>query len=197
MHVHIVLEAAGLHGEQTSRLLRISAVVRQNFQIHGTGEKQGAAPPTDLHQDPPFPPTSWLIPDWQCHVVLLSDAQMQMACNACQTKPSLHSEADDRHHGVTLSRRLMTDIIRGCRKASRTEVPRMVFMMGCSRAAIKPPLLLVSQPPRSSLSTMVTRHWWEGRPPSRYSGCRGDSVHPADITCHHCRAKLQAELAIM
>ena len=90
----------------------------------------------------------------------------------------------------------MTDIIRGCRKALRTEVPRKVSMMGCSRAAIKPPLLLVSHPPRSSFSTRVTRHWWEGRPPSRYSGCRGDSVHPADITCHHCRVRLLAKLVL-
>ena len=99
--------------------------------------------------------------------------------------------------GGTLSRRLITDIMRGCRKASRTEVPRKVFRMGCSRDAIKPPLPLVSQPPRSSFSTRVTRHWWEGRPPSRYSGCRGDSVHPADITCQHCRVALQAQLMIM
>lgn len=87
----------------------------------------------------------------------------------------------------TLSRRLITDIMRGCRKASRTEVPRKLSIMACSRAAMKLLLLLlllVSQPPRSSLTTRVTRHWWEGRPPSRYSGCRGDSVQPADITCY-------------
>ena len=81
----------------------------------------------------------------------------------------LVTEGDDRHE-------------EGLQEGVAYSAPQGVLMKGPSRAPMRLPLLVLSHPPRSSLSTRVTRHWWEGRP-SRYSGCKGDRVHPAEMTC--------------